>query len=168
MIKIMGKGKFITYTKLPSLKKNDSQHNFLKAVCSTFITVFDIMENKTILSMIFFVIGFFFVPSSVTFFFVRFFQIFFFHFSSQKFKKHNSQGEVDEKNEQHQFLSRHPFLQWQKIHRKLIKSLYSKFLNENFCKVGCLILSKIFCYVTVTQAKSEPQKVTEFSRVFLV
>ena len=78
MIKIMGKGKFITYTKLPSLKKNDSQHNFLKAVCSTFITVFDIMENKTILSMIFFVIGFFFVPSSVTFFFVRFFQIFFF------------------------------------------------------------------------------------------
>ena len=80
MIKIMGKGKFITYTKLPSLKKNDSQHNFLKAVCSTFITVFDIMENKTIHSMIlFFCHRFFFVPSSVTFFLSSdFFQIFFF------------------------------------------------------------------------------------------
>ena len=61
-------------------KKKKMIHNtslFLKAVCSTFITVFDIMENKTIHSMIFFVIGLFFVPSSVTFFSSDFFRFFF-------------------------------------------------------------------------------------------
>ena len=165
----MGKFKFITYTKLPSLKKMIHNTIFWRPFVPRLLLFFDIMENKTIHSMILFFCHRSFFRSIIGhFFFVRFFQIFFFHFSCQKFKKHNSQGEVDEKNEQHQFLSRHPFLQWQKIHRKLIKSLYSMFLNENFCKVGCLILSKIFCYVTVTQAKSEPQKVTEFSRVFLV
>jgi len=76
---------YLYYTTLTKReKKINSQHkSFLKAVCSTFITVFDIMENKTIHSMIlcFFVIGFFFVPSSVTFFSCQIFFRFFFFIS---------------------------------------------------------------------------------------
>jgi len=103
---------YITLTKREKEKINSQNKSFLKAVCSTFITVFDIMENKTIHSMIlcFFCHRFFFRSIIGHFFFVvRFFSDFFFHFSCQKFKKHNSQGEVDEKNEQHQLLSRYPF-----------------------------------------------------------
>ena len=73
---------YITLTKRERKKLIHNTSLFLKAVCSTFITVFDIMENKTIHSMIFFCHRFFFRSIIGHFFFVvRFFFRFFFFIS---------------------------------------------------------------------------------------
>ena len=89
------------------------------------LLLFDIMENKTIHTMIFrlfchltFNIGIRRVfrhinPPSLLIFVFQFLFIFLcFTFNlCEKFKKHNSQGQIDKQNEQHQLLARYPFLE---------------------------------------------------------